>query len=740
MWRFLTRAITIYIPDNFLSGDKQAFREKYTICFLILTISSLMIFFIELMPLMICSFDDLFSWKDIYEDFHNSLVVVRGNVFNVNSFIEKHPASSSLVLDKLGQDVSDLFPLPQQECISEFCHTKPINSTEFIKFVGTLVWSTNDLEKQKNMIWMRIEDKFYNTTSYILNNETWFKDDFIIYNRQNEDATYLAKDVKNTTLLLEKLYIGKLDTRFNLICTSTNISFLSFAGVVIVLTIFKFLCAISQLVPSILPSELICQNVIINIPCYSEDLKAISKTIESICSCEYRNDKKLMFIVCDGKIKGRGNSETTPSIILKYLGKEYNNENQEWYQYSATSENTTNSAQLYSGVYKNVPFIVIVKIGNTNYETGNRGKRDSQVILFDFLNYVSLHRLMENSSLNHGIYSHFVNLEKDPFNYDFLLTVDADTKIHPHSLLFMVNKMMIDPKIIGLSGETKIENKSESWITAIQVYEYFISQNLTKAFESLFRMVTCLPGCFSIYRIKNENGPILVCDEILDQYRVTSIKTLHQKNLLSLGEDRYMTTLLLKTFPEHSTKFIIDAICFTTVPNDFKTLLSQRRRWINSTIHNLVVLTKIDLCGFSIFSMRTVVFLDLISTLIMPITVAYFYYLMIMVLLRFLILPTTFMVMIVIIYLIQILIFTFKQEWLYFIWLFIYTLAHPIWNIIIPLYAFWNMDDFSWGETRKIESDSSTITIDEYSQIYKPKKIYKKKYKQEYMERDYLSK
>ncbi len=36
----------------------------------------------------------------------------------------------------------------------------------------------------------------------------------------------------------------------------------------------------------------------------------------------------------------------------------------------------------------------------------------------------------------------------------------------------------------------------------MQVYEYFISHNLTKAFESLFGSVTCLPGCFTMYRIR----------------------------------------------------------------------------------------------------------------------------------------------------------------------------------------------------------------------------------------------
>ena len=59
------------------------------------------------------------------------------------------------------------------------------------------------------------------------------------------------------------------------------------------------------------------------------------------------------------------------------------------------------------------------------------------------------------------------------------------------------------------------------------------------------------------------------------------------KNLLHLGEDRYLTTLLLKHFPTYKTQFVRDAHAYTVAPDDWKMLLSQRHRWINSTVHNL---------------------------------------------------------------------------------------------------------------------------------------------------------
>ncbi|KAJ1678419.1 hypothetical protein EV182_004085 [Spiromyces aspiralis] len=35
----------------------------------------------------------------------------------------------------------------------------------------------------------------------------------------------------------------------------------------------------------------------------------------------------------------------------------------------------------------------------------------------------------------------------------------------------------------------------------------------------------------------------------------------------------------------------------------------------------------------------------------------------------------------------------------------IYLFSLPIWNFVLPTYAFWHFDDFSWGETRKVQGE-----------------------------------
>ena len=148
---------------------------------------------------------------------------------------------------------------------------------------------------------------------------------------------------------------------------------------------------------------------------------------------------------------------------------------------------------------------------------------------------------------------------------------------------------------------------------------------MTKAFESMFGGVTCLPGCFSMYRLKAPKGstgywvPILANPDIVEHYSENIVDTLHKKNLLLLGEDRYLTTLMLKTFPKRKMIFVPQAVCKTIVPDTFRVLLSQRRRWINSTVHNLFELLLVrDLCGTFCFSMQFVVFMELAGTLVLP--------------------------------------------------------------------------------------------------------------------------
>lgn len=45
------------------------------------------------------------------------------------------------------------------------------------------------------------------------------------------------------------------------------------------------------------------------------------------------------------------------------------------------------------------------------------------------------------------------------------------------------------------------------------------------------------------------------------------------------------------------------------------------------------------------------------------------------------------------------------RRFIYFFWFVVYLIALPVWQVVLPLYAFWHFDDFTWGETRQVSGE-----------------------------------
>ncbi|KAF8753934.1 Glycosyltransferase like family 2 [Rhizoctonia solani] len=449
---------------------------------------------------------------------------------------------------------------------------------------------------------------------------------------------------------------------------------------------------------------------------YSESVEGLRTTLDSLATTDYPNSHKLILVIADGLVKGSGNDMTTPDIVLSMMTDlVVPREEVEPHSYVAIAHGHKrhNMAKVYAGFYKydsatverskqqKVPIVLVAKCGNPleagEAKPGNRGKRDSQIVLMAFLQKVMFDERMTTFE-----YEFFNSIWRvtgvSPDRYEIVLCVDADTKVFPDSLTRMVSCMVHDEEIMGLCGETKIANKAETWVTMIQVFEYYISHHLTKAFESMFGGVTWQSGYWV---------PILANPDIVEHYSENIVDTLHKKNLLLLGEDRYLTTLiedvpqaqdgLLSSVSSGTSSGLLfadvthRAVCKTIVPDTFSVLLSQRRRWINSTIHNLAELVLVrDLCGTFCFSMQFVVFMELAGTLVLPAAISFTLYLIIIT-----ILPQP----------IPSLSFRSFSSVAYLGWMIVYLFSLPIWNFVLPAYAFWHFDDFSWGQTRMVAGE-----------------------------------
>lgn len=170
-----------------------------------------------------------------------------------------------------------------------------------------------------------------------------------------------------------------------------------------------------------------------------------------------------------------------------------------------------------------------------------------------------------------------------------------------------------------------------------------------------------------------------------------------------------LTTLLLKHFPDRSLTFIPEAACWTIVPHTFRILLSQRRRWINSTIHNMFELLRVNtMCGVCCVSMKVVVFIDLVATMILPASYCYAMYLIFLVFFQDLPVSTVLLILYGIIMGVQVVVFILRSRWDYIWWFLIYFIVGlPVFYLVLPVYSFWNMDDFSWGKTRSVGGNNA---------------------------------
>ncbi len=187
--------------------------------------------------------------------------------------------------------------------------------------------------------------------------------------------------------------IGKVDNRNSPQCLFATYILLVLSIMMVSVIGFKFIASInfgSARAPEDHDKFVICQ-----VPCYTEGTSSLRRTIESLAQTRYDDKRKLLFIICDGMVVGSGNDQPTPRIVLDVLGANPNVD-AEPLSFLSLGEGTKqhNMGKVFSGLYETgghvVPYIVVVKCGKPSEKSrpGNRGKRDSQLLVMHFLNKV----------------------------------------------------------------------------------------------------------------------------------------------------------------------------------------------------------------------------------------------------------------------------------------------------------------------------------------------------------------
>lgn len=146
---------------------------------------------------------------------------------------------------------------------------------------------------------------------------------------------------------------------------------------------------------------------------------------------------------------------------------------------------------------------------------------------------------------------------------DYTITIDNDTVLHPLAIRNIMNKLTnSDKKIVATAGCLFVKNAKKKLITKIQEWDYTLGIFGVKLLQGNYNSTLVAQGAFSAYKTKilKEIGGWQNC----------------------VGEDIVLTWQLLGN--GYETNFAKNAIAYTEVPEKYKKLGNQRKRWARGMI------------------------------------------------------------------------------------------------------------------------------------------------------------
>nr|KAG5707324.1 hypothetical protein BaRGS_005291 [Batillaria attramentaria] len=162
----------------------------------------------------------------------------------------------------------------------------------------------------------------------------------------------------------------------------------------------------------------------------------------------------------------------------------------------------------------------------------------------------------------------------------FILTTDGDVAFTPDSVEALLDLMTRDHSIGAVCART--HPIGEGPLVWYQKFEYAIGHWFQKAAEHVLGSVLCAPGCFSVYRCR-------ALADVLPKY-ARRVETAFDFLTKDMGEDRWLCTLMVQS--GWRIEYCATSENRTNCPGHFDEFYKQRRRWIASTLANLMLIVK----------------------------------------------------------------------------------------------------------------------------------------------------
>ena len=145
----------------------------------------------------------------------------------------------------------------------------------------------------------------------------------------------------------------------------------------------------------------------------------------------------------------------------------------------------------------------------------------------------------------------------------YTITVDSDTVLHPLAIRNIMNKLInSNRETVATAGCLFVKNSKKSFITKLQEWDYTLGIFGVKFIQSNYNSTLVAQGAFSAYKTK-------------ELKEIGGWQT-------SVGEDIVLTWQLLSE--GYETNFAKNAIAYTEVPEKYRELGKQRKRWARGMI------------------------------------------------------------------------------------------------------------------------------------------------------------
>ncbi len=142
---------------------------------------------------------------------------------------------------------------------------------------------------------------------------------------------------------------------------------------------------------------------------------------------------------------------------------------------------------IYRSTYKNIEIVAI----NDGSNDGTKEILDNLTKKYPTLQVIHQKRAGKRKASAVGFYAS---------KGKYLVHIDSDSVIDGQAISEIMKTFNANPKVGTLTGEIRVWNAEKNILTKLQDAWFNISCNISKAYESSFRSVTCCSGCLSAFR------------------------------------------------------------------------------------------------------------------------------------------------------------------------------------------------------------------------------------------------